>query len=143
MQALVNCEVFQCMNWPTMLSNNAGIDPLWSHPMQALAHYEVNQCKHWPFMKSSNACIGRLWCHPMQALRSIVDIEFSLISSSRKWSYLFIWCILSLNTYVIYFRQPPSSIKLDHNVWHNSKADIEDIFFSLTQHADHPPFSSG
>lgn len=97
MQALVHYEVFQCRHWPTNKSSNAGI---WSHSLPALQDCEVNQCKHWLFIKSPNACIGRLWCHPMKAWWSTVDVEFSLMSISRKLSFLFYWCIQSLNTYV-------------------------------------------
>lgn len=148
MHALAHFEVFQYRHWPTVNFFNAGIVPLWSlsmqalahcelfqcrhwhtrsQPMQALAHCEVNKCRHWLFMKSSNVCIGRLWCHPMQALRSTVEIEFS------KLLFLFIWCtykvwIPMFGHWFYLFHQPPSPIKLDHNVWHNSKADLENIF---------------
>lgn len=111
-------EVFQCRHWSTLKSFNAGIVPLWTLSVQALTHCEVNQCRHWLFMTSSNVCIGRLWCQPMQALRSTVEIEFS------KLLFLCIWCtykvwIPMFGHWFYLFHQPPSPIKLDHNVWHN------------------------
>lgn len=98
MHALADNEVKQGRHWPIMNSSNAGIEPLWSLLMQALAHYEVNQCSHWSTVKSSNAGIGplckqlmqalalyeviqRLHWTTMKALRSIVDIEFPLMSN--------------------------------------------------------------
>lgn len=156
MQALVHCEVFKCMHWPTMKSINAGIDPLWSLPMQALAHCEVFQCRHWPTVKSTNAGIGPLWSRSMQTFTlyeviqcqhwtNVMPSKTGITVNSGNWVFfnecLLVakkWFFCLFDVYKVWtpmfghrvylFRHPPSSIKLDHNVLHNSKADTEDIF---------------